>query len=68
VFAVSTFGKVRAQPAFVRSFSDFGVPERARVMVGALVTVAEVAVVVLAVVVGFDDLLEIAAPAGVGVR
>jgi hypothetical protein len=35
-------------------------------MVGALVTVAEVAVFVLAVVVGFDDLLEVVAPAGAG--
>jgi uncharacterized membrane protein YphA (DoxX/SURF4 family) len=47
VFAVSAFGKVREHSAFVRSLSDFGVPERARALVGVVVTVAEVAVVVL---------------------
>ena len=50
VFAVSAFGKVRAQSAFVRSLSDFGVPDQARALVGAVVTVAEVAVVVLVLV------------------
>lgn len=126
VFAVSAFGKVRAQSAFVRSLADFGVPERVRGLVGAVVTVDEVAAVVLgfavvvgvtvrrgrrprcrcfgvegaplrgahvvrnavlaalaaagavvagvvtavalAVVVGFDDLLEVVAPAGARVR
>jgi hypothetical protein len=50
VFAVSAFGKVRAQSAFVRSLADFGVPERIRALVGVMVTVAEIAVVVLVLV------------------
>jgi hypothetical protein len=50
VFAVSVFGKVRAQSAFVRSLADFGVPERIHAPVGAMVTLAETAVVVLVLV------------------
>lgn len=50
VFAVSAFGKMRAQTAFVRSLAEFDVPEQVRGLVGAVVTIAEVAVVVLVAV------------------
>lgn len=50
VFALSAFGKLREQPAFVRSLADFRVPVRVRGPVAAAVTGAEAAVVPLALV------------------
>jgi hypothetical protein len=48
VFALSAFGKARVHSAFVRSLADFGVPPRLRRPVAAAVTIAEVAVVPIA--------------------
>lgn len=50
VFVLSAYGKVREQPAFVRSLADFHVPPRVRLPVAAAVTAAEIAVVPLALV------------------